>query len=132
MIVTIDLCRFKSCRPMIWKGRYARIPGDTSVFHLRQIKGRMRLIIEWDTEEGVAICAALDCDPVKKLTEAVARTKRLAGGSGSGSFIINEFGQVLVPASDGSGRRYLAGSLEGQLLFENPLDPSKVIDLGDC
>jgi hypothetical protein len=36
---------------------------------------------------------------------------------------------VLVPASDGRGRRYIAGWLEGMLLFDNPFYPERPINL---
>jgi hypothetical protein len=62
----------------------------------------------------------------------VEKGKRAAGGGGGGSFMINEFGQVLVPASDGGGRRYYVGQLKGRLLFENPFDEDDPIDLADC
>jgi hypothetical protein len=129
--VTDELCCFTECGPKAWNGRYARIPGDSSVFHIRYLNGKWWPVIEWNTEEGLATCAALVCNAAKKLADAVTKAKLLAGGSGGGSFVINEFGQVLVPASDGSGRRYLIGCLEGCLLFENPLNPDDVIDLGD-
>lgn len=127
----VEVCRFKACRPMLWNGRYARIPGDASVFHLKFINGRMWPAIEWTTEEGTGNCAALPSSAAEELAASVERAKRHAGGSGGGSFVINEFGQVLVPASDGAGRRFLAGQLDGRLYFENPFDPEDSFDLGD-
>lgn len=88
--------------------------------------------IEWPTEEGTGTCFAVRCAAVEELAEAVERAKRHAGGSGGGSFMINEFGQVLVPDSDGAGRRSLVGQWEGRLLFKNPFDPDDNIDLCDC
>jgi hypothetical protein len=110
--------------------RYARIPGDCTVFHLHHIGNRLWPVILWEAD-GRATCKAVECDAAAKLAASVDRAKRFAGGNGTGSFIINEFGQVLVPASDGSGRRYLAGRLTGCLLFENPFCPEELIDLGD-
>jgi len=123
---------FHSFEPRPWYGRYSRIPGDSSVFHLTYLGGRMWPVIYWETEEGTATCAACQCDAAAHLANAVERAKRKSGGSGGGSFMINEYGQVLVPASDGSGRRYLAGELQDQLLFENPFDEDEPIDLGCC
>ena len=37
--------------------------------------------------------------------EAVASAKRFKGGSGGGAFVVNEYGQVIVPSSDGGGAR---------------------------
>ena len=88
--------------------------------------------IEWQTEEGTGTCSAVRCAAAEELANAVERAKRHAGGGGGGSFVINEFGQVLVPASDGGGRRFLAGQLEGRLLFENPFDPNDAQILGSA
>jgi hypothetical protein len=84
-----------------WKGRYARIPGDTA-FHV----------------EGI-----------NSLIKSVVSAKRKMGGRGGGSFQINEFGQVIVPASDGSGRRLFVGEIKGPILFENPLENNCFLDL---
>jgi hypothetical protein len=92
----------------------------------------MRPVIYWETEDGTGTCAACECDAAEQIAAAVQAAKRKAGGTGNGSFVINEYGQVLVPASDGSGQRFLAGELQGRLLFENPFDDSDPIDLGDC
>ncbi len=123
--------RFTECHPRPWNGRYARIPGDCAVFHLHLVAGRLWPVMLWDTEDGRATCRAVSCEVAAHLADAVARAKRYAGGSGGGCFLINEFGQVLVPASDGDGRRFLAGTIEGRLLFENPFLPEEPIDLGD-
>ena len=123
---------FSPSKPKLWTGRYARIPGDTSVFHLRYFSGQLRVAINWNTDDGNANCPAVSCDTATSLAEAVEKGKRAAGGGGGGSFMINEYGQVLVPASDGGGKRYYVGQLKGRLLFENPFDEEDPIDLADC
>src|SRR5436309_6758045 len=100
---------FTACRPRPWEGRYARIPGDRSVFHVQTCGGRWCPVILWHREEELGTCAAIDSPAVRRLTEAVTAAKRQLGAAGGGSFQINEFGQVLVPASDNSGRRLLVG-----------------------
>jgi len=107
------------------------VMGDAAVFHLRYVGGRLWPVLIWETESGTATCRALDSGATRELAAAVERAKRHAGGEGGGSFLINEFGKVLVPASDGDGRRFLAGRLNGRLHFENPFSPQKPIDLGD-
>jgi hypothetical protein len=123
--------QFSAYRPVPWDGRYARVKGDSAVFHLRHIGGHLWPVLLWKTDEGVATCLAIECSTSVKLAEAVARAKRQAGGDGGGSFLINEYGQVLVPATEGGGRRFLVGRLNGMILFENPLAPRKPINLGD-
>jgi hypothetical protein len=128
--VSIITTTFQPCSPSQWHGRYARIPGDCSAFHLVQVQGRLWPVLMWDFD-GRGTCVAVQSAAAAALADAVARTKRYAGGSGHGSFQINEFGQVLVPASDGSGRCYLAGYFNGRLLFRNPFCPDELIDLSD-
>ena len=128
--MTTSTATFEPCKPSPWNGRYARIPGDCTVFHLVQVGDRLWPILLWDFD-GRGTCEAVECDAAETLAGAVARAKRFAGGGGHGSFLINEFGQVLVPASDGSGRRFLAGHLKGRLLFNNPFCAEELIDLCD-
>lgn len=122
---------FHACRPMPWSGRYGRVMGDKAVFHLRYLGGRLWPVLDWETAAGVATCRAIDCPATVELVKAVAQAKRHVGGEGGGSFLINEHGKVLVPASDGGGQRLLAGRISGSLLFENPFRPEEPIDLGD-
>jgi len=123
--------QFHACQPMPWNGRYGRVMGDRAVFHLRHTDGRLWPVLVWETEAGIATCRAINCAATVGLVDAVARAKRHAGGEGGGSFLINEYGKVLVPASNGGGQRFLAGRLDGRLLFENPFLPTEPIDLSD-
>jgi hypothetical protein len=123
--------RFHECQPLVWHGRYARVMGDSGVFHLRYTDSCLWPVLVWETHADIATCRAIACAAAVALVDAVARIKRRFGGEGGGSFLINEYGKVLVPASDGGGQRFLAGRLEGSLLFENPFSPAKPIDLGN-
>src|SRR5262245_52662228 len=120
--MTVATAQFHPCCPRPWTGRYARIMGNGSVFHLQNAAGRLWPVILWQTTDGIATCRAVTCDAANDLADAVAGVKRHADGQGGGSFLINEHGQVLVPSSNGDGRRFLAGRLDGTLLFENPFD----------
>lgn len=128
--MSITTCAFEACSPSPWHGRYARIPGDCTALHLVHVGGRLWPVLRWEFD-GRGTCEAVNCAAARALAAAVARAKRFAGGAGHGSFQINEFGQVLVPASDGGGRCFLAGRLTGRLLFDNPFCPEEPIDLGD-
>ena len=123
--------QFHASRPIPWNGRYGRVIGDSTVFHLRYSNGRLWPVLIWHTDDGIATCRAIECAAAVELVDAVVQAKRHAGGEGGGSFLINEYGKVLVPASDGGGQRFLAGRLNGTLLFENPFLPEEPIDLGD-
>lgn len=127
-----DRFTFQACPITDWKGRYSRIPGDGSVFHVRMVDGRSQIVIDWCRDECTAACLAIDSSSVRKLIQAVLAAKRKLGGGGGGSFQINEFGQVLVPASDGRGRIALAGEAEGLLLFHNPFEDATHLDLSSC
>jgi hypothetical protein len=113
-----------------WSGRYARIPGDTAVYHLKHREGRWWPVIYWDTDEDRVVCPAVDCPASQELGEAVARAKWALSRTEGGSFLINEFGQVIVPSARGDGQRMLAGTVAGNLIFENPLEGG-FIDLSD-
>jgi hypothetical protein len=125
--VSVAVSHFEPCRPKVWNGRYSRIPGDTSVFHLHSIGGRLWPVILWDVEDDRGTCKAVACEAIEPLVKAVVAAKRLSGGS-AGSFIINEFGQVIVPSDD---TRYLVGCLKKLPLFENPFLPEEPVDLVD-
>lgn len=123
--------RFIHCQPKKWLGRYGRIPGNRSVFHLRHVEGRLWPVIEWHKDGDVGTCVAVDTPETHKLVKAVAEAKRFLGGGDAGTFLVNEFGQVLVPSSEGDGRRALAGTVEGNLLFVDPFVDGKFVDLSD-
>lgn len=101
------------------------------MFHVQTVEGRWCPVILWQREDELGTCVAIDSPAVRQLTEAVRAAKRQFGGTGGGSFQINEFGQVLVPASDNSRRRHLAGEVSGAICFKDPFQDEGVIDLGD-
>src|SRR6267143_559908 len=116
--------RFHAAEPKLWTGPYGRIPGETTVLHVRT---HPRKGVAWplallnqDGDQGS--CWAVDGPAVQDLAKAVLRAKRFLGGGGGGEFLVNEFGQVLVPAPTADGRRACAGRLEGALCLENPFD----------
>jgi len=88
-------------------------------------------MIEWPVDGDIGECWAEECIGARELAEAVAAGKRSMNGSGGGSFLINEFGQVLVPSSEGDGQRRIVGRMEGQLVFNHPFDPGEYFSLGD-
>lgn len=122
---------FTPCEIEEWTGRYSRVEGAGSVFRVKTVGGSKKLIITSVRDYTKAICEAQISPAVNEVIEAVIAGKRALGGDAGGSFLINEFGQVLVPASDGSGQRVIVGELKGTILFDDPLT-GKHIDLSDC
>ena len=129
--MSVAVVQFKALTRVVWEGRYNRVPGGDTVFHLIQHSRKKWPVIYWSTDEGTATCAAVECEAAELLSDAVAAAKRAMGCQLTGSFAINEFGQALVPSSRGDGTRMLAGVLKGNLRFENPFDPDSIIDLSD-
>jgi len=116
-----------------WVGPYGRIPGDTTVFHVRTRpqKGKLWLLALLTQGADQGSCWAVDGPEIHELAKAVVKAKQFLGGGGGGEFLINEFGQVLVPSPNGDGKRAYAGRIEGTLRFENPFEPGRILDLSD-
>jgi hypothetical protein len=114
-----------------WQGRYSRIVGKTTTFKIRNTsENGLWPVIEWEHQEGRVTCLAVNFGDVRQLADAVAEAKRKLYGNFTGSFVINEFGQVIVPSSAGDGTRLLVGETEGVMLFDNPLT-NGILDLSD-
>jgi hypothetical protein len=58
----------------------------------------------------------------RELVHAVIQGKGHFGYGGGGSFLINEYGQVLVPSPTGTCQQVLVGEWTGPLEFHNPFD----------
>lgn len=88
---------FRPCYPKEWQGRYLRIPGETSAFHVNRFGGRWAIRISVSDGDLRFDYYALPNSCAKELVEAVNYAKKRQTGVNGGSFLINEFGQVLVP-----------------------------------
>ena len=113
--------RFQRIPPRPWSGRYSRVPGDTTALHVKSIDNSSCVVVVWYVDGYTCICKSVDGPDERALAAAVTEAKREMGGTLGGSFQINEYGQVLVPATDGRGQRMLAGRVFGSLRFEDPL-----------
>jgi hypothetical protein len=124
--------RFSARRPHTWKGRYRRIPGRTTVIHVRRVDGDWWPLIDWRIDDETGTCLMLDRGDVDDLVEAVHAGKRALGVGPGGSFLINEFGQVLIPVNEEETTRVAyTGDCEGPLAFENPFQVGTTFDLAD-
>jgi len=121
--------KFERIEKRPWAGRYARIPGEESVFHLKRNADSYKTSILWRIGNERVTCLSVDSPAERALADAVADAKRAMGGAGTGAFQINEFGQVLVPSSNLGGRqRLLVGEVSQTWHFIDPRDNS-VFDL---
>ena len=124
---------FTPIKPRAWCGRYGRIPGGLSVLHVRHSQRHRGpwpyALMTEDEDRGT--CWALDSPDIEKLVKAVQSGKQMFGHYASGSFLVNEYGLVLVPASDGDGRCAWVGTVQGKLQFQNPFDKNAIYDLSD-
>ena len=120
---------FKGSMPKLWQGRYKRPLGETSTFKLKYtMEHGFWPVVEWDRSDERSICPACYCNSIEELVKAVNNPKISISGKEGGAFVINEFGQVIVPTI--CGDRLLVGEAEGVLLFEDPYD-GDIINLSD-
>jgi hypothetical protein len=108
------------------------VPGETTAFHVRFLDGRWWPTVDWVRGADTGICAMVEQGDVAELAEAVSAGKAAQGGSSGGAFLIDEYGRVLVPASDSVGARvFVVGECSGPLRFEDPFAPGTTFDLFD-
>jgi hypothetical protein len=132
--VTSRALRFR-CRPIAphpWTGRYKRVPGETTAFHIRLVDGDWWPVADWAKGDEVATCRMVDTGDAERLVEAVNDGKAALGGRLGGAFLLDEYGRVLVPASDLAGTAVVvAGECSGPLRFHDPFSDGAVFDLYD-
>ena len=122
---------FTPIAPRRWLGRYARIPGDGTAFHVRLIVGRWWPTVDWTVGYETAQCPMVDVDGAADLADAVNRGKRFLRGSAGGTFLVNEYGQVLVPSQSGDGNVAMVGECAGSMTFQDLLMGRGLCDLTD-
>lgn len=111
---------FSPCNMRMWNGRYVIIPGNESKFHIRW-RGEEYgwwICVERNSNYENTVYWAEDTDSNRLLKDAVNMAKLRLNGRKGGSFIINEFGQVLVPADNGKDR-YIVGQINNNCRCEN-------------
>ncbi len=123
-----DSFRFHPSPAIEWSGRYGRIEGGSSAFHVVPHAGHHVIRAYIKTSEGRVTCEALPCLDIKAMIEAINDVKWRYNDQSGGSFLINEFGQVLV--SNKAKVRVCVGQCTGNLRFLN-LDTHQILDLSD-
>ena len=106
-------------RPKAWNGRYRRIPGREPAFHAMV---NDTITAQWtDHDEDERLTAKIVAnEAAKALARAVNDLKEEHSGVRGGSFLINEYGQVIAPVN-GSGARFWVGNIKGIPKFTHPV-----------
>jgi len=117
-----DFCFQLMNPPYEWYGRYRRPAGDESAYHVKN--GVINVF--WRDSGYNLECPVIETTPdVRRLAEAVNAAKQAATGNRGGSFVINEFGQVICPVEN-SRDRFLVGEARGDLYFKDPRNDSRL------
>ncbi len=125
MVTSFD---FSPSKPRLWTGRYGRIPGEKTAFHVRFIGGDWWPSLDWAVDGEVAHCPMVECDEAAELAAAVNSGKHLVGAAPGGAFLLNEYGQVLVPTLFGD-QVALVGECDGRLEFWDMFQEDATFDL---
>jgi hypothetical protein len=128
---TYGLLEFTPCSPRLWKGRYRITNAEENVFHIR-FNSELREwwpFIVYGEDDYAAQCPAVDSGAVRYLVTHINSMKYAYQYSNGGAFLINEFGQVIVPVS--TTERILVGEIKGKMLFQDSLNGG-ILDLSEA
>jgi hypothetical protein len=110
--------QFHTCGgPCEWNGIYKTTKADDNVFHIWARCNDLPAV-KWKRGMEVAECPAHNSPEVQKIASAVNSVKLQQNRYKRGSFIINEFGNVIVPFVN-IDQKICVGKIEGDLVFEN-------------
>lgn len=109
---------FRKAKP--WTGRYARIPGKEPAFHISRSGVITARWIDYDEDESFT-AEMVETPDTKALAKALNKVKSEHTGHAGGSFLINEYGQVISPIRN-TKNRYWVGDLDGIPEFSDPLN----------
>ncbi len=121
---------FIRCTHREWNGRYRITKADENVFHIKYNRDfsewwpYVSLVNGYD----IGYCPALELGDVRKLVNYINMVKLKYHFGEGGSFIINEFHQVIVPTI--GDEKVLVGEINGKILFKNVFNDEE-IDLSD-
>ena len=109
-----------------WQGRYRRIAGKEPCYHVTQ---RNIIILNWirHNEKGKCLIRPQNREEgshLYTLARYINKIKQKYNGMAGGSFVINEFGQVIVPTRQGG--RYYIGDWIGDIYFENTMNNNEI------
>lgn len=109
----------------LWQGRYRRISGKYSVFH---VSADNDLYLVWRRGYEEWRCRAVPIFEITILVLMINRMKWAVSRSKGGAFIINEYGQVICPAGHDESQLFYVGEISGPLVFRQPDGSSFTLD----
>jgi len=107
--------------PARWLGRYRRPMGQESCYH---ISSSGAIEVRWQDDGYNFNCPVINTPAIEDLAASINEIKRKMTGVAGGSFVINEFGQVIVPIYQ-STDRFLVGQATGRMWFQDPWESSR-------
>jgi len=122
-----DVFHFEPITPRQWHGYYRRPKGEESAYHVGVDN---RIEVRWRDGRDSFDCPVESTPAIRRLAKAVNAIKVRECGLAGGSFVINEFGQVICPIQN-SRKRFLIGEARGRLWFVDPSDGESLISIGD-
>jgi hypothetical protein len=122
-----EIFRFEPVDPRPWLGRYKRPKGEESAYHVGVDN---RIEVRWKDGDD-DLTSPVEATPgAQQLAKAVNAVKRKQCGLAGGSFVINEFGQVLCPIQK-TFDRFLVGHAAGLLRFEDASEDGVYRSIGE-
>jgi hypothetical protein len=89
-------------------------------------------VVDWAVDDEIGHCVMVDEGDVGALAATVNAGKAALGARPGGSFLIDEYGRVLVPAHDGEHAAVVVvAECSGPLRFHNAFAPDTRFDLYD-
>lgn len=111
---------FRRCEPELWNGFYKKPAQRESVFRVG-VDDNMRILAQ-DADFNLS-CSVVENPAIRQMARAVNDLKEQHTGNRGGSFVINEYGYVIVPENN-TFQHYLVGYLDDydDLEFTNPMN----------
>lgn len=118
---------FEPCDPTPWTGHYGSIPGNTTTYH---VNARNQIQVLWYREDEELRLPAKAHITITSMGRRINAAKQAATGGAGGKFLINEFGDVIVPtAKRPHFPRFRVGRFNGVLEFQDPDEEDRFFSL---
>lgn len=109
-----------------WAGKYKTPQKRESKFH---VNATNQITVEWKDDDLDYHCPVMMGTQETEMADVINKTKQRSTGQRGGSFVINEFGQILCPVGYPSFDRYHIGNCTGAFKIKSPLKLGKFFTL---